>query len=143
MTEAAIHQWDADQASRYLSLALTESMLNLSREAMPPLSFVIEHAAVDMAPVAEAGRALREAREAVISARRVLGHVAYEAHAAGAPCTTIASSAGTSEATVAKATWLYFDSDVSQEGISWRRQLESRINKFGDPPSRRSGGGAD
>ena len=96
-----------------------------------------------MAPVAEAGRALREAREAVISARRVLGHVAYEAHAAGAPCTTIASSAGTSEATVAKVTWLYFESGECPEGGAWRNEVKRRIEKFGDPASRRSGGGAD
>ncbi len=102
--------------------ATLRSITGVDRDVrkMPP-GAVIEHAAVDMAAIAAAGRQLIEAREAVATAKAMLGRAAHDAHYNGCPLLTMAEMSGVDRHTISRCAWAYFDTPESPHGEGWRR----------------------
>ena len=93
---------------------------------MPPGAVIcydsaqIARAAVDTSQVAAAGRQLIEAREAVATAKAMLGRAALHAHSAGCALSTMAKMSGVDRHTISRTAWAYFDTRESPQGEAWR-----------------------
>ncbi len=96
---------------------------------MPP-GAVIENAAVDMAQLAAAGRQLIEAREAVATAKAMLGRAALYAHYAGCPLLTMALMSRVDRHTISRCAWAYFDTPESFHGQAARGASESELQEL-------------
>lgn len=79
------------------------------RDVMPPRLFWSPPAAVDMTLVAEAGRAVIEARKALEEANVALGRIALDAYYRGCPARKLAASAGISTTSICRYSWAAYD----------------------------------
>ncbi len=97
---------------------------------MPPGAVIcydsaqIARAAVDTSQVAAAGRQLIEAREAVATAKAMLGRAALHAYSAGCALSTMAKMSGVDRHTISRTAWAYFDTRESPQGEAWRKYYE-------------------
>ncbi len=116
---------DLSAIMRAADRARLRSITGVDRDVrkMPP-GAVIENAAVDMAEIAAAGRQLHEAREAVATAKAVLGRVALDAHYNGCPLLTMAEMSRVDRHTISRCAWAYFDTPESYYGEASRSMIQ-------------------
>ncbi len=107
--------------------ATLRSITGVDRDVrkMPP-GAVIEGGVADMASIAVAGRQLIEAREAVATAKAMLGRAAHDAHYNGCPLLTMAEMSGVDRHTISRCAWAYFDTPESLHGEGWRMGHRAR-----------------
>ena len=108
-------------AVRAADRARLRSITGVDRDVrtMPP-GAVIEGGVADRAEIAAAGRQLIEAREAVATAKAMLGRAALHAHSAGCALSTMAKMSGVDRHTISRTAWAYFDTRESPQGEAWR-----------------------
>ncbi len=112
-------------AARAADRACLRSITGVDRDVrkMPP-GAVIQGGVADMAPIAAAGRQLIEAREAVATAKAVLGRVALDAHYNGCPLLTMAEMSRVDRHTISRCAWAYFDTPESYYGEASRSMIQ-------------------